>query len=96
MSDQHEAERGRLAQAVLDNPVYAESYGLIEAEITRKWRESRDKDEREQLHMLLRMLDKARNVLESTMRTGQLAEEAIKRKQSQAEKMALYSVRKAG
>lgn len=89
MSDQHEAERGRLAQAVLDNPVYAESYGLIEAEITRKWRESRDKDEREQLHMLLRMLDKARNVLESTMRAGKLADAEIERKQTLMQRIGL-------
>lgn len=95
MTDQQEAERGRWAQAVLDNPVYAESYGLIEAEIARVWRASRDPDEREQLHLLLRMLDKAKNVLESTMRTGQLAEDAIKRKQTQAEKMALHSIRRA-
>lgn len=96
MTDQTQAERGRQAQAVLDNPVYAESYGLIEAEIQRKWRESRSPDEREELHLLLRMLDKAKNVLESTMRAGKLAEAELARKQTQAEKMALYSVRKAG
>jgi hypothetical protein len=96
VTDQQLAERGRQAQAVLDNPVYAESYGLIEAEIQRKWRDSRDPEEREQLHLLLRMLDKAKNVLESTLRAGKLAEDALKRQQSQAEKMALYSVRKAG
>ena len=95
MSDQTQADRGRLAQAVLENAVYAESYGLVETEIARKWRESRDPAEREELHLLLRMLDKARNVLESTMRAGQLAEDALKRKQTQAEKMALYSVRRA-
>jgi hypothetical protein len=89
VTDHLEAERGRQAQAVLDNPVYASSYGLIEAEITRKWRESRDKDEREQLHLLLRMLDKARNVLESTMRTGKLAEAELERKQTLMQRIGL-------
>ena len=89
MTDQTEAERGRQAQAVLDNPVYASSYALIEVEITRKWRESRDKDEREQLHLLLRMLDKARNVLESTMRTGKLAESELERKQTLMQRIGL-------
>lgn len=87
MSDYTEAQRGQQAQAVLDNPVYSESYALIEAEITRKWRESRDKDEREQLHLLLRMLDKAKNVLESTMRAGKLAEAEIARKKTLAERV---------
>jgi hypothetical protein len=95
MTDKDLAERGRLAQAVLDNPVYVESYGLIETEIQRKWRESRDPSEREELHLLLRMLDKARNVLESTMRAGQLAQDKLTKQQTQAEKMAAYSVRNA-
>jgi hypothetical protein len=88
VSDASDAQRGQAAQAVLDSPIYAESYTLIESELTRKWRESRDPEEREHIHQLLRMLDKARNVLETVMRTGQLAEDAIRRKQSQAEQMA--------
>jgi hypothetical protein len=91
-TDYRQAERGQLAQQVLDNPVYAESHGLIEAELTRKWRESRDKDEREHIHQLLRMLDKAKNVLESTMRTGQLAADKIKQRKSIAERIGLRRV----
>jgi hypothetical protein len=82
-----DAERGRLAQAVLDNPVYAESYALIEQEITRKWRESRDNVEREQLHQLLRMLDKARTVLESTLRSGQVASKTLTHKATLADRI---------
>jgi hypothetical protein len=95
MADKELAERGRAAQAVLESAVYVESYALIEAEIQRKWRESRDPAEREELHLLLRMLDKARNVLESTMRAGQLAQDKLTKAQTQAEKMAAYSVRNA-
>lgn len=82
MSLENDIERGRQAEAVLGNAVYAESYTLIEQELTRLWRESRDKDEREDIHKLLRMLDKARNVLESTMRSGQLAAGELLRKQN--------------
>lgn len=87
MSLERDIERGRNAQAVLDSPVYAESYTLIEQELTRLWRESRDKDEREELHRLLRMLDKARNVLEATMRSGQLAADDLRKRQNLAQRI---------
>lgn len=86
MSLDKDIDRGRHAEAVLNNPVYTESYTLIEQEITRKWRDSRDKDEREQLHQLLRMLDKSRTLLEATMRSGQVAKKELERKQSLAER----------
>jgi hypothetical protein len=87
-ADHKDAERGRMAQQVLENAVYAESYGLIESELTRVWRESRDPAEREQIHMLLRMLDKVKNVMESTMRRGEIAAAEIRRKQTLAERAA--------
>ena len=87
MSDEQDVERGRLAQSVLDNHVYADSYALVEQGLTAKWRDSRDPAEREQIHQLLRMLDKARNVLETTMRTGKLAQDAILQKQSLAQRV---------
>jgi len=95
MSDQLEADRGRLAKAVLENPIYAESYALLEAELTRAWRSSRNPDEREEIHQKLLMLDTVRGIVESVMRTGQLAEDALKRKQTQAERMAAFSIRRA-
>ena len=85
-TDYRDAERGQLAEQVLKNPVYAESYTLIEGELTRVWRESRDASEREQIHMLLRMLDKVKNVMESTMRRGEIASAEIKRKRTVLER----------
>ena len=87
MSDYNDAQRGQLAQSVLDNSVYADSYKQIEDSLTRVWRDSRDVKEREEVHQLLRMLDKTRNILESVMRTGKLAEAEIKRKQSLADRV---------
>lgn len=86
MSHEKDVERGRMAQAVLDNPVYAESYGLIEKELTKKWRDARDVAEREHIHQLLRMLDKARSVLEATMASGKVAAKELEYKRSLADK----------
>lgn len=87
MSDAIEAQRGQLAEQVLKNEVYAGAYGLIESELTRLWRESRDRDEREQVHQLLRMLSKVQTVLESTMRSGQVATAELQRKQTLAQRI---------
>ena len=87
MSDAIEAQRGQLAEQVLKNAVYVDAYGLIESELTRLWRESRDRDEREQLHQRLVMLDKVQTVLESTMRTGQVATAELQRKQAALQKI---------
>ena len=80
MSLEQEAERGRLAQEVLDNPVYADGFQLIEQGLTQAWRESRDRAEREELHQLLKALDKVQTLLASTMRSGRIAaDELVKR-----------------
>lgn len=86
MTDEQQAERGRLAEDVLNNRVYAESYALIETEFMALWRASRDRDEREDIHRALVMLDKARNVLETAMREGKIAKAEIQRKQSLAQR----------
>lgn len=82
MSDEHEAERGRLAQEVLDNPAYIEAHAKIEQEVIRKWQESRNLDEREQLHRLLLTLHKLKSTLEATMRSGMVASRKLAEKQS--------------
>lgn len=89
MSLETDAERGRLAEAVLQNRVYVESYALIEQGIYGKWAESRDKEEREQLHKLLQMLSKARALLETTMRSGKVAADELSRRRTLAERIGL-------
>ena len=93
MTNEQEAQRGQLAEAVLTNPVYSGAYALIEQELTRLWRESRDRDEREQLHQLLRMLVKVQTVMESTMRSGQVAARELQRKRSLPERIGQRFVR---
>ncbi len=82
MSLEQEAERGRMAEEVLNNPVYVEAYAQIEQGITESWRQSKDAQEREQLHQLLRMVDKARNVVETAMREGRIAKDKLTQRRS--------------
>jgi hypothetical protein len=87
LSLEKDIDRARLADEVLNNPVYAESYAQIEQEFTKLWRDSRDKDEREDIHRALLMLGKARTILEATMRSGQVAAKELERKRSLSERM---------
>lgn len=77
-----EMQRGQQAQAVLDNPVYQDAYKKLEEALTRTWRESRDKEEREELHRLLRTLDKVQGYMSGLMRSGEIAEGKLRQKQS--------------
>lgn len=86
MSHEQEADRGRLAKEVLDNPVYAEAYERIEKELIGKWRESRDKDEREHLHRLLRSLSKVRSIMEGVMNSGKVAEKLLEQEQTRLQR----------
>lgn len=84
---ERDRERGRLAQDVLDNPIYAEAHAAIEQEVIKQWREARNTQDREQLHQLLLMHAKAKAALEQVMRTGQLAEAELQRKATKAEQI---------
>lgn len=87
MSLQNEAQRGDMARQVLENEVYAEAYTLLESEITRAWRESRDQAEREELHRALRSLSKVKTVLESTMKSGQVALDKLRQEKSRLQRI---------
>lgn len=87
MSHEAEVQRGKLAQEVLDNPVYVESHAAIEQELIRQWREARDQQDREQLHQLLLMHERAKAAMEAVMRTGKLAEAELQRKLTRAEQI---------
>jgi hypothetical protein len=90
-----DAERGQQAQAVLDNPVYAEAYGLLEKGITDRWRDSRDAADREELHRQLMALMLLRSQIESVMRSGKVASAELGRKQTRAEQMTTGWQRKS-
>lgn len=88
MSDEIDADRGRLAEDVLNNPVYQSAYTTIEDEVIKSWRECKNIEDREQLHKLLKLLGKVKAAMESTMRKGQLAQDNLIQKKSLLEKAA--------
>lgn len=87
MSLQNEAQRGEMARQVIENEVYAEAYTLLEQEITRAWRDSKDAAEREELHRALRSLVKVQKVLESTMNSGKVAAATLQAEKSRAQRI---------
>jgi hypothetical protein len=87
VSLERDVERGRQAQEVIGHALYAESYVQVEEAITAAWKASRDAKEREQLHTMLGLLVKTRNVLESAIRNGEVATKELQRKRSLVERL---------
>jgi hypothetical protein len=53
------------------------------------WRESRDPQDREDLHRMLGLLSRLQGVMEGVVRNGQITEKEILRKRNFAERMGL-------
>lgn len=87
MTDELKAQRGQSAKAVLENPAYLDAYQTIEDGLVSKWKQATTPDEREDCHRMLRVLAKFHAVLDSTMRSGKLAEDVIRKRQSFADKL---------
>lgn len=87
MSLESDALRGKQAAEVVANPIYAEAWSALEAEIIRQWRDARNAQDREQLHQLLLMHERAKAALESVMRTGEVAAAELARRLSRAEQI---------
>ena len=86
MSTENDIERGRLAAEVLNNPAFADAFDKIDKEIVSKWRDARDKDEREHLHRLLMCLQQLKGALSSALITGQVASQQLEQRLSWSEK----------
>lgn len=87
MSQDTDIERGRLAQEVLNNPAFADAFDKIDKEIVSKWRDARDKDEREHLHRLLLCLQQLKGALSSAVITGQVASQQLEQRLSAMERL---------
>lgn len=72
---QTEVERGHQARAIIDHPLWVESWDIWEAAIRQAWEDSSASDslERETLFFALQAGRKARASIETVLETGKLA-----------------------
>ena len=89
MSNEQDVQRGKDALAVLQNPAYIEAYTTLDAALVKAWRDSRDPQDREDLHRMLGLLSRLQGVMEGAVRNGQITEKEILRKRNFAERMGL-------
>lgn len=89
MSNEQDVQRGKDALAVLQNPAYIDAYTTLDAALVKAWRESRDQQDREDLHRMLGLLSRLQGVMEGAVRNGQITEKEILRKRNFAERMGL-------
>ena len=89
MSAEQDVQRGKDALAVLQNRAYIEAYTTLDAALVQAWRESRDPQDREDLHRMLGLLSRLHGVMDSAVRNGQITEKEILRKRNFAERMGL-------
>ena len=89
MSNEEDVQHGKDALAVLQNPAYIEAYSTLDAALVKAWRDSRDPQDREDLHRMLGLLSRLQGVMEGAVRNGQITEKEILRKRNFAERMGL-------
>lgn len=72
---QQEIERGQQARAILDHPLWSETWAKWESSILQAWAGSpvRDTEAREALYLALQAGQRARKEIETVFQTGQLA-----------------------
>lgn len=75
MEASDELQRGDMAAAVLDNPIYAESWDMVRNGIISAWENApiRDKEGQNELKLMLKVLGDVRKTVEQTMQTGKMA-----------------------
>ena len=81
-----DARRGELAAEVLANEVYQDAYARLETEITKTWRDAKDVETRERLHLMLGLLSKVRKVFDATVTSGKVASKALEMEQSRLQR----------
>ena len=80
-----ETERGKRAKRILEDELWIEAWASIETGLLNGWKNSpaRDTEGREALWVALQMAEKVRNLFESHMKTGQMAEMQLEKANEQ-------------
>jgi hypothetical protein len=71
-------ERGRAAQALLENPLLQSALAGLEAAYTEAWRQARNVEAREDCHRYVRLVEKLAGDLQSIVTSGALEEARLK------------------
>jgi hypothetical protein len=79
MELEEQAQRGEQARKLLEHPLLAEAFQIIEQDITDKWQNSpaRDSEGRERLWTQLKLLHRLRGELELVVENGKAAEATL-------------------
>ena len=89
MNEAKDIERGALAESVLSNRVFLESFEALEAKITNEWKQSKCPNEREKLHLSLLLLRRLESHLKAILLNGEVAGRVVERKASLSERLGL-------
>ena len=81
MSIQLEAEKGRQAELLLDNPIYQESISAVREAIFASWASCpiRDQQGQHELKLMLKLLSDLTNNIRMVAETGKMAKLQIER-----------------
>jgi hypothetical protein len=79
MNQTSDIARGERARAILDDPLVAEAFSVLERECIDEWRRApaRDMEGRERLWTMLRLVEKLRAHFTSLIEAGRLADSRI-------------------
>lgn len=91
MNEAKDIERGALAESVLSNRVFLESFDTLETKITNEWKQSQCPIEREKLHLSLLLMKRLESHLKSLVMNGEVAGRVVERKNKLAERLGLRS-----
>lgn len=82
-------DRGRLAQAVLENEVFQEAFDTIRRDIYTQWQASDNPQDREALHLSNKLMDRLQSVFKQAVANGDIELKILDRKQTLAERIGL-------
>lgn len=87
MNLNEEVQRGRDAQLIIENPIFAESFALVRAGIVNAWADGpiRDKEGAHELKLMLKLLTDVEANIKRVMETGKMAVIQLERDQKVAE-----------
>jgi hypothetical protein len=79
MNEREEVERGKHAEALLENVAFKSALEQIEKDIINQWKQAKDPLDREKLHLSLQMLSRLESVLKASIANGQVSMQILER-----------------